>query len=116
MENFFIEDRFFSNFEDLLDYIDVEVEELEDDWSIKIELSELEPMVKLNEDDLVELITDANEDRFAEDNRESEYRNIREAIKLAFDLEKFNNHIEKYYYPTGHYKTITKQDLLDFTN
>lgn len=114
MENFFIEDEFFSTLKNLVEYTQVEVDELDDNWTIKVELSDLEPMIKLNEDDLVQILADANEDRFAEDNFEVEERNIREAIKLAFDLDKFNNHIEKYYYPNGHYKTITKQDLLDF--
>jgi hypothetical protein len=118
MQNFFIEDEFFSTLDDLIDYIGLDVEELDDNWTTKVKLSELEPMFQFNEKFIVDAIinnTDLFEDRFPE-NSDNIFDKIKEGIIASVDLDKLNKFIPLFYFPTGHYKTITKQDLLDFKN
>ena len=116
MENFFIEDELYSNLEDLIDILCIdEVEELEDDWNIKVELSDFEPMFELDIEFIVNAITDKFEDRFPEDS-DNAFKKIEEAIIGSVDLEKLNKMIPSLYYPNCDYRIITKQDLLDFKN
>ncbi len=51
MENFFYEDNFCSYIEDLARVFDIDednVNELKDDWQVKVELSDLEPIFKVD--------------------------------------------------------------------
>ena len=121
MEHFFIEDRFYS---DLDDYIndcfpeDGAVEGLEDDWSIQVQESKLEPMFQLTKKEVAHVINqhigDKYEDRFNPDDDGTDDE-ITEALAKCFDAKKFNSLVPKLYYPTA-YTTITKQDLLDYLN
>ena len=116
MENFFIKDEFFSTLDDLIDYIGLDVEELDDNWTTKVKLSELEPMFQFNEKFIVDAIinnTDLFEDRFPEDS-DNIFDKIKEGIIASVDLEKLNKMIPSLYYPNCDYRIITKQDLLDF--
>ena len=113
MENFFIEDEFFSTLDDLIDYIGLDVEELDDNWTTKVKLSELEPMFELDIEFIVNAINDNFEDRFPEDS-DNAFKKIEEAIIGSVDLEKLNKMIPSLYYPNCDYRIITKQDLLDF--
>lgn len=73
MENFFIDDKFYSDLSDLMEDMDIEEEnisELPDDWSEKIQLSKLEKMFVLKKSFVVDAInqqTDRWEDRYPED-------------------------------------------------
>jgi len=121
MEHFFIEDRFYS---DLDDYIndcfpeDGAVEALEDDWSIRVMESKLEPMFQLTKKEVADVVNqyigNMHDDRFNPDN-DSVDDEITEAIAKCFDAKKFNALVPKLYYPTT-FATITKQDLLDYLN
>ena len=118
MENFFDDDKYFSSIEDLIeDYFDGDEEQvkaLEEGWTLKVELSELEPMFKLDANELDELLHNSNEERYSEDGDEG--RKIKEALNECIDFEKLNSMIPKMYYPTNKFVTLTKQDLLDFIN
>jgi len=121
MKHFFIEDRFYS---DLDDYIndcfpeDGDVEALEDDWSIRVQESKLEPMFQTNRADthdvLISFFYDKYDTRFPEDS-ESQEEDLSRALKASFDVTLFNSLVPKLYYPTT-FATITKQDLLDYLN
>ena len=121
MENFFLEDRFYG---DLDDYIndcfpeDGDIDELPDDWSIRVQESKLEPMFQLTKPEVAHIvgqyIWDTHDDRFNPDDDGTD-EEITEALEVCFDAEKFNTLVPKLYYPAG-YATITKQDLLDFLN
>ncbi len=120
MEHFFLEDRFYHELGDLIDDLfpeDGAVEALEDDWSIRVQESKLEPMFQLTKSQFMDAIMDYTstkyDDRFNEDSR------IDDAIAFAaytsFDLDKFNSLVPRLYYPTT-FTMITKQDLLDYLN
>lgn len=119
MENFFDDDRFYSNLEDYIsdvfDWGDGDgsdmVKNLPKNWSVKVELSDLEPMFPVNSDGLCDLYGEAYEDRGSEDG--DEYERVKEAFDQCIDFEKLNSMIPKLYYPNNKYETITKQDLLD---
>jgi len=121
MEHFFLEDRFYS---DLDDYIndcfldDGAVESLEDDWSIRVQESKLEPMFQVDRDEinlvLMNHFLEKHEGRFPHD-RDDEENYIESALYDCVNVDQLNRSIPELYYPAG-YATITKQDLLDFLN
>lgn len=116
MENFFIENEFCHDLEDLIRIRDLENDDaiinLNDDWSCSIELSILEPMIKVTLKSIFKLLFDSNEERFSDN--ESDDKNILKALKESIDFEKLNLLIPKYYYPSNKKEIVTKQDLIDF--
>lgn len=122
MEHFFLEDQFYHELGDLIDDLypeEGDVESLEDDWSIRVQESKLEPIFQLTKPEVAHVILqhvlDIHEDRFSPDDDGRIDDEIKESINECFDVEKFNSLVPKFYYPAG-YATITKQDLLDFLN
>ena len=119
MEHFFIDDRFYSDLDDYInDCFPEGIDELPDDWSIRVQESKLEPMFQLTKPEVAHIvgqyIWDTHDDRFNPDDDGTD-EEITEALEVCFDAEKFNTLVPKLYYPAG-YATITKQDLLDFLN
>lgn len=110
MENFFIDESFYSELEDFLEEMEWDEElakALPDDWSIVATESYLEPMFVLSAHWITERI---DEERFPESETE-EYK-LANALSLI-DYEKVNALIPKLYYGTGKKFTITKNDLLE---
>lgn len=122
MENFFIDDKFYSDLSDLMDEMDIEEEninELPDDWSEKIQISKLEKMFVLKKSFVVDAInqqTDRWEDRYPEDASDKLLDQIEKAIESGIDIDKINSLIPELYYPTKEFVTITKQDLIDWVH
>lgn len=117
MEHFFLEDRFYSDLDDFINDLFPEgVDELPDDWSIRVQKSKLEPMFQLKDiaDYAFDRIFDSFEERFNHESDEQD-EDICQALNRCFDVDKFNSLVPKLYYPAG-FTTITKQDLLDFLN
>ena len=111
IRNFFIEDEFFSTLEDLVEYTQVEVDELDDNWSIKVELSDLEPIFNIDAKNLCQMLGDCNEDRLTD--YEEEEQKVLNALKESIDFDKLRGLLPKYYYPNGKFVTLTKQDFLE---
>ena len=114
MENFFYDDRFCSDISELMDVFDIDDEnlaELEDDWKVRVELTDLEPIFKVDADILCQLLADANEDRLSEDFEQEE--EIKKALKSCIDFDKLQAILPKMYYPNNKFVTITKQDLIN---
>ncbi len=116
--NFFIEEKFYSGIDVLIDDIlydeDCEIEDLDENYEIEIGLTDLEPIFKLEMDFVVSTIMQ-NTDRWAERFPESDDdldKEIEEAIKASIDIDKLNSLLPKLYYPNGKYKKLTKKDLL----
>ena len=122
MEHFFLEDRFYGDLDDLINDLfpeDGDVEELDEDWSIRVMQSKLEPMFQMIKQEVVYVINqyigDIHEDRFNPNGDGVAEREITEAITSCWDAKKFNSLVPKLYYPTT-FATISKQDLLDYLN
>ena len=120
MENFFIEDKFFSDLSDLMDDRDInedELSQLKDDWHEDAEGTTLEPIITIDDKFITDLVDDyiydANIERFPEDCDKS-LSGIKKAIKEAIDIEKLKELMPKLYYPNGAKIKITKQDLIDY--
>ena len=115
MENFFYDDEFCGDLSNIMDLIDIEdPKELNDDWTCKIELAKLEPIFKVDANNVFTLLCDSNEERLGEDFDSREEARILKAIAESFDFEKLKELLPKYYYPSNEFKTITKQDLIDY--
>lgn len=121
MEHFFLEDSFYDDLDDFINDQfpgDGEIEDLPDDWFIRVQESKLEPMFQLTKPEVAHIISryilDMHEDRFRPDDDGMDDK-ITNAIGKCFDVEKFNSLVPKLYYPAT-FTTITKQDLLDFLN
>lgn len=121
MEHFFLEDRFYGDIDDFIDDLfpeDGAVEALENDWSIRVMQSKLEPMFRVDRDEinavLMNHFLDKYEDRFPQDNDDQE-NYIESALYDCVNVDQLNRSIPELYYPTT-FATITKQDLLDYLN
>jgi hypothetical protein len=115
MNHFFYDDNFCLDIEDLAKVFDIDednVNELKDDWQVKVELTDLEPIFKVDADNLCQLLADTNHDRLSED-FEEEARVI-EALKESIDFEKLKEALPKFYYPNYKFVTITKSDLVEW--
>lgn len=114
MENFFYEDTFCSDLEDFANLFGIDednVNELKDDWQVKVELSDLEPIFNICAENLCQLLADANEERLSYDFDEEE--KILQALKETINFEKLNDALPKLYYPNNKFQTITKADLAE---
>lgn len=112
MENFFYSDGFYSDIEGIfteLDFDEDHLEDIEDDWKVECQESDLEPVVKLTPEWICEHI---NEERFREDG--DEWDKIYAILKDNIDFDKINLLIPELYYPSRRKFTITKQDIVDY--
>lgn len=119
LSSFFVDDIFYSDIEDFLEDYDIYTEDngldfgvLDDDWTCKIYFTKLQYMFQLNEQRLFDILYNAHEDRFSDDD-EDDGRIIR-ALKECIDFDKLNSKIPKYYYPTGKPYILTKQELINY--
>jgi len=123
MENFFVDEDFYTDIEGYLAHLELEqddVEALPDNFEQETELSTLEPVCEIYEDWLhkviIEQIIDNYEDRISAD--DGVLKEVEEKIKVALhasiNIDKINEGVPKYYYPNGTKGKITKQDLLDY--
>lgn len=115
MENFFYKDDFCSDFEDLARILGINeenVNEIYNDWQVKVGLSDLEPVFKVGADDLCQLLADAYEDRLSEDFDEE--AKVLKALKGCIDFDKLKEALPKLFYPNGRYDVIKKSDLIDW--
>ena len=113
MENFFYNETFCSDIGDLVDLFHINkknINELSDDWQVKVELSDLEPIFKIDADTLCQLLGDANEERLSEDFNEEE--EVLKALGDNIDFDKLQEALPKLYYQNAISKTITKADLI----
>lgn len=115
MEHFFYEDRFCLDLNCLADVFDIDednVNELEDDWNVIVELSDLEPIFNIDAENLCQLLADANEDRLSEDFDEE--AKVLKALKETIDFGKLKDALPKLYYPNNKFQTITKADFVEW--
>lgn len=115
MEHFFYDDTFCSDLEDLANAFEIDednVNELKDDWQVRVEMSDLEPIFNIDADNLCQLLADANEDRLSE-NFDEEAK-VTKALKENIDFEKLKEALPKLYYPNNKFETITKADLVEW--
>ena len=119
MQNFFIEEKFYSDLSDFAEeFSKDEIEEMSDDIEWTAENSDLEPIFQLSAGFVVDSImdnTDRFEDRFPEDSDEIEEQ-IKTAIQGAIDFDKLNKSLPELYYPNGEMFKITKADLVEILN
>ena len=113
MEDFFYNNDFYSELSDLCNYMDWgddEINLLEDGFKLEVNLSALEPIVKFDSEWITERI---KENRFSEQNSDSEVTIIMKILDDNIDFDKINSLIPKCYYPTKLKHYFNKQDLLD---
>jgi hypothetical protein len=113
MINFIYDEIFCSDLGDLAEIYSIDedyVHELPNDWQVKVELTDLEPIFEVDAESLCQLLADANEDRLSEDfNVEAK---VIKALKESIDFEKLQQTLPKLCYPNRKYETITKADLV----
>ena len=119
MENLFYDDVFFSDLSEVMDYFDIdedELHQLEDDWSVELEGSKEEHLFQLTEDFVIDAImekTEHWEDRFPEESDRTT-KELRGSIKSGIDINKINQAIPKLFYPNGKKVIVTKQEIIDY--
>ena len=91
-----------------LDYNE-DLSDLPDDWTAKVELTRLEPMIQFNKDWILDNIDD---ERLDEDGNSLEkFAGVLDKHKNALDA--IASEVPRLYYRINKYITITKQDLLN---
>lgn len=116
MENFFIEDKFYSDLSDFADeYSEEEIEEMSDDTEWTAEGSDLEPIFQLDVNSVFEFLYDIYGDRFPEDSDKFDEK-IKTAIRGSIDFAVLNESLPKLCYPNGKFFKITKADLIWLLN
>jgi hypothetical protein len=114
MENIFYNDHFFNDLTELLEYEEIEKEEIEektDDYFIEVGVGELEPIIKFDVNHFIEYTFDMNEERFPEDADEM-LEKIAKVLEENIDFAKLNELMPKLYYDSGPVK-IFKSELLE---
>ncbi len=115
MENFFYYDSFCMDLDKLADLCDIDednVNDLKDDWQVKVELSDLEPIFNVDAENLCQLLADANEDRLSVDFDEE--KKVLKALKETIDFDKLQDALPKLYYPNNKFKSITKSNMVEW--
>lgn len=115
MKNFFVEENFYTDLDDLCHYLSIDIESinhLSEDWQLKVELSNLEPIFDVTPESLCQLLADANEERLSEDYDEEE--KVLKALKECIDFDKLKEKLPNLYYPNNTFQTITKADIVNF--
>lgn len=115
MENFFIDDKFCSDLGDLIDHLfdsDEDVINLPDDWTVKVEESQLEQIFVLDADKLAEILHDNNEDRYPMEDNEQTCDGVLKALQQSIDFTRLNALLPQMYYPTNKFTVVTKEDLI----
>ena len=120
MENFFYDDKFYSELSDYLDDIEVneleDFDDLDDNFLIKIEYSEVQPVFEITPSSLLEMLLDCNEDRIDDNFDDRHEKKIIEVLNKCIDFEKLKTELPQYYYGNGQFEIITKQDLIEYFN
>lgn len=115
MENFFIDEDFCGDLSDLMDMFDIkEPKNLKDDWTQKVDLAELEPVINLTPKKLLEILLNENEERLGENFDGKDEDRIMKCLTESIDFDKMKELMPKFYYPNGKRAVVTKQDLIDY--
>lgn len=111
MENFFYEDEFYADLEDLMIAFefDEDLANVPDDWSVTCMYGVLEPVFQLSPEWIVDRV---DEERFSEDGDERE--RLYKVLGDKINYDDINAAIPKLWYPKGDKFTITKKDLQDW--
>jgi hypothetical protein len=114
MENLLYENKFYNELEDLL--IELEIDEdnmkqLEDDWQIKVQLSEEKLPFELDAELIAGKIVDNFDFRIPD---EQSYEDVKRAIIESIDIVKLKEKLPRFMYPTNVFETITKADLIKY--
>ena len=112
MENFFYDDKFYTDLGHLIDDIDLSEEDiinLPDDYSLDCKEATLELIITLSVDWIFDRM---DQDRFSEDGNERE--KLEKVLSENIDFEKINSLIPKLYYESRIKFKITKADILEY--
>ena len=118
MQNFFYNDNFYSDLGELIDYLELEPETLEDDWIINCKETTLQKIFVMKKEFAIDAIvsqTDIWEDRFPEYS-EDLFTRIEKAIGDAIDIDKLNEGLPSLHYANGTKFHITKADIVEYCN
>lgn len=117
MEQFFYEDVFCNDLEDLANILEIHGDNVNDlplDWQVRIELSNYESIFNIDADILCELLVDKYEDRLLPDFEEIDGKQLLKALKESIDYDKFKELSPKLCFANNKFVTITKKQLVDY--
>lgn len=113
IENFFYNDKFYSDIEEFMLDLEIDEETIEDAADFyRCKFGQLEPLFVLDADWILERI---DEERFSENQNDKEYKKIEEALS-QIDFAKVNEKIPQMWYESYEKFEITKADLYEALN
>lgn len=113
-----INDSFFKDIDGVIDHViyteDKELEDLPDDYTVEVELCDLEPIFQLDSQKLYEILSDVFDERCSEDG--DEWGDVEPILKKHIDFEALNKDIPSLWFPNGEVETFTKAQLIELNN
>ncbi len=112
MENFLDDDMFHSDLDSLIMHLELDdnINDLDDDWSIRVEMCDLEPVEEIT----AEWITERIDDERLPEEPDGTIHHAKKILNENIDFKKINELMPKLYYGNGTYQVITKKDLAEY--
>lgn len=111
MENFFIDDEFFSDLESYMNSRDIDEDNIPDDYSEGAVYGDLQRMYNFSIDWIFDRL---NEERDDEEGNGGE--KLTKILNDNINFDAINEAMPKFWYATKNKFVISKQDLLDYCN
>lgn len=107
---YYYNEKYYSEIEDIIQGIDLDC--MDESESIEVENCTLQPIITLNEDVIINSLESDLEERYSEDDGESEFNQIKEVLKKNIDFDKLNSELPKLWYPNNTFETYNKGQLI----
>ena len=106
MRDFFVNGDFYLDLKEYCDYNEIELDDINDDDSLRVELSELEPVFQIH----VEMLMG-----FIDEDRINDYTcdDILKVLQDNIDFERINSLMPNLYYPNNKFHTFTREDFIN---
>jgi hypothetical protein len=107
---YYYNDDFYSDIEEIIE--DWDLDEMKEDETIRVENSNLEPIITLTADLIAESLEVHLDERHSELHAEREYKEIVKALNDNIDFDKVNSQLPKLFYPNNTFEVFTKAELI----
>jgi hypothetical protein len=117
METFYYNDNLYSELSELVDYLEITEENIDDflnkDNLLEVYECDLEPIITVDDGFIEELVDQHTEERLSEENCDNEHAKILLLFKENINVQKINEAMPKLWYSTDRKLYFTKAEILD---
>lgn len=109
---YYYSEKYYDQIKDVAQNLDLYA--MSEDATIQVEKCVLQPIVTLNADIVVNGLESELEERYSENDGESEFNQIKEVLKRNIDFKKINSELPRLWYRNNVLETYTKSQLIAF--